>query len=87
MRALGSRNADREIDLPARIDALSRAAASAGVVVYGVSEAPAFSSVRDVSLERAQAKREEGSFLYSGLQSAVEETGGPGVSDGGAGSA
>jgi VWFA-related protein len=63
-------------DLPRRVDALSRAAADAGVIIYGLDEVPSISNMSDTSADRATARREEALFLTSGLQSAVESTGG-----------
>ncbi|HET9370627.1 MAG TPA: VWA domain-containing protein [Vicinamibacterales bacterium] len=63
-------------DVTQRIDALSRVAASAGVIIYGLGKAPEFASVADTSSERSTAIREEAVFLNSGLQTAVEATGG-----------
>ncbi len=65
-----------EMDLTQRIDSLSRVAASAGVIMYGLGAAPGFASMSDTSPERGAAIREEAAFLNSGLQTAVETTGG-----------
>jgi hypothetical protein len=66
----------RDEETVQRIDLLSRAAASAGVIVYGLGEAPAFSTVEDQTVDRAAAMRNEANFLNGGLQTAVEATGG-----------
>lgn len=62
-------------ELARRLDSLSRVAASAGAVIYGLGEAPAFVSMTE-TMEQTRAIREEAVFLNDGLHTAVGATGG-----------
>jgi VWFA-related protein len=58
------------------LDPLSRAAAEAGVLFYALTEVSDDVDARDVTNERARARREEGAFLTSGVQVVASAAGG-----------
>jgi VWFA-related protein len=58
------------------LDPLTRAAAEAGVLFYALTEVSDDVDMRDVTNARAQARREEGAFLTSGVQVVAKAAGG-----------
>ena len=58
------------------LDPVARAAAKAGVQFYALTEMPDMVDVADIGPERAAARRVEGEYLTSGVQTVAEAAGG-----------
>jgi VWFA-related protein len=58
------------------LDPVARAAAKAGVQFYALTEMPDMVDIADIGPERAAARRTEGEYLTSGVQTVAEAAGG-----------
>jgi VWFA-related protein len=63
-------------DLPLQLDAISRAAAEAGVQVYALTEVADSADASALTFERAAVHREESAFLNRGIQTVASAAGG-----------
>ncbi len=65
-----------EMDFKSQLDPIARAAAESGVQFYALSELPDEIDMSSQGMERGAARREEGRFLNSGIQTVAEAAGG-----------